>query len=65
MWDDGVDGALLCYLLSSTHDDPAHGAAMLNIIEGSLFLYLRRGWYLALAAWRLLAASVNARTCTS
>ena len=41
---------------------PAHGAAMLNI-EGSSFLYLRRGWYFALAAWRpLLAASVNART---
>ena len=43
---------------------PAHGAAMLNI-EGSSFLYLRRGWYFALAAWRPLAASVNASTCTS
>ena len=64
MWDDGVDGALLCSLLFSTHDDRAHGAAMLNI-EGSSFFYLRRGWYFALAAWRPLAASVNARTCTS
>ena len=64
MWYDGVDGALLCSLLFSTHDDRAHGAAMLNI-EGSSFFYLRRGWYFALAAWRPLAASVNARTCTS
>ena len=29
-WDDGVDGALLCRLLFSEHDDPAHGAAMLR-----------------------------------
>ena len=29
-WDDGVDGALLCYVLFSVHDDPAHGAAMLR-----------------------------------
>ena len=27
---DGVDGALLCHLLFSVHDDPAHGAAMLR-----------------------------------
>jgi hypothetical protein len=29
-WDDGVDGALLCHLLFSVHDDPAEGAAMLH-----------------------------------
>ena len=29
-WDDGVDGALLCHLLFSVHDDLAHGAAMLR-----------------------------------
>jgi hypothetical protein len=29
-WDDGVDGALLCHLLFSVHDDPAEGAAMLR-----------------------------------
>ena len=30
-WDDGVDGALLCHLLFSVHDEPtAHGAAMLR-----------------------------------
>jgi hypothetical protein len=27
-WDDGVDGALLCHLLFSVHDDLARGAAM-------------------------------------
>ena len=26
----GVDGALLCHLLLSVNDDPAHGAAMLR-----------------------------------
>ena len=25
-WNDGVDGALLCHLLFSLHDDQAHGA---------------------------------------
>ena len=29
-WDDGVDGALLCRLLFSVHNDLAHGAAMLR-----------------------------------
>jgi hypothetical protein len=29
-WDDGVDGALLCHLLFSVHDDPVEGAAMLR-----------------------------------
>ena len=29
-WNDGVDGALLCHLLFSVNDDPAHGAAMLR-----------------------------------
>ena len=27
---DGVDGALLCHLLFSVHDDPVEGAAMLR-----------------------------------
>ena len=31
MWDDGVDGTLLCHLLFSVHEhDPAEGAAMLR-----------------------------------
>ena len=29
-WDDGVDGSLLCHLLSGGGDDPVHGAAMLR-----------------------------------
>ena len=29
-WDNGVDGALLCHLLFSVNDNPAHGAAMLR-----------------------------------
>ena len=29
-WDDGVDGTLLCHLLFSVHNNPAHGAAMLR-----------------------------------
>jgi hypothetical protein len=36
-WDDGVDGALLCHLLFSVHDEPtAHGAAMLRFRCGPM-----------------------------
>ena len=35
-WDDGVDGALLCHLLFSVHNNPAHGAAMLRFRCGPM-----------------------------